>query len=366
MPEQPATPPGDAETTAARTGTGATAGPARKAATIYEVARLAGVSHQTVSRFLRKDPTMRPDTVRRVSEAVRALDYRPNLAARSMRTRRTNRVAVILPDSTSFVPNRLLRGAAAAAHEAGYLLDVVGLEGDATARAARIGTLLQPENVDGLLSFAALPDNIAALAPAALRVPLVVEGEYDDNMRSRGVLADATPAAEIVAHLAGLGHRTFLHVAGPSSWPSARNRRAVYESAVAGLGLVSHAVVEADWSVRAGWDAARDVVAGSPVTAVFAANDQMAFGVIRGLQSVGVDVPGRVSVFGWDDDELGRYFDPPLSTVSVDRERQGWVAFGRLLALLRGEAPAAPPLTSGGINRLVPRGSVGPAPTSVS
>lgn len=345
MPEQHATQPRDAS----------------RPPTIYEVARLAGVSHQTVSRFLRKDPTMRPDTVRRVSRAVEELGYRPNLAARTMRTRRTNRIAVILPETTSFVPTRLLRGAAAAAHDAGYLLDVVGLEGDAAARAERIGTLLQPENVDGILSFTPLAENLARLAPSALRVPIVVDGEYDDNMRSRGLLADATAADEIIGHLADLGHRTFAHVAGPANWSSARNRRAVYEASVARRGLVSHATVDGDWSVRSGWEAAREVIAGSPVTAVFAANDRVALGVIRGLQSLGVDVPGRVSVFGWDDDELGRYFEPTLSTVSVNRESQGRVAFLRLLALLRGEEPAAP-LDTSGLNRLILRDSTGPAP----
>lgn len=344
MPEQPTGRPGD---------TG-------RPATIHEVAKLAGVSHQTVSRYLRKDPMMRPETLQKVARAVATLDYRPNLAARSMRTRRSHRIAVILPESTHYVPARLLSGAATAAHEAGYLVDVVGLPGDAAARAARIGTLLQPENVDGILSFTPLDEGLDSLAPSALRVPIVVDGEYDDNMRSRGALADATPAADIVRHLAGLGHRDIVHVAGPPTWSSARNRRAVYEATVTELGLSPPRVISGDWSVRAGWEAAAEVVE-SRATAVFAANDQIAFGVIRGLQNRGVVVPGQVSVFGWDDEELGRYLHPTLSTVRVDRERQGGAAVRRLLALLRGTAHtpdvAAPPL-----NSLVPRGSTGPAP----
>ncbi|SOD63404.1 transcriptional regulator, LacI family [Streptomyces zhaozhouensis] len=328
--------------------------------TIYEVARLAGVSHQTVSRFLRKDPTMRPDTARRVSHAVRELDYRPNLAARSMRTRRTNRIAVILPETTSFVPTRLLSGAAAAAHDAGYLVDVVGLEGDAAARAERIGALLQPANVDGILSFTPLAENLRP-APGAQRVPIVVDGEYDDNMRARALLADAKAADDIIGHLADLGHRTFVHVAGPRTFASAVNRRAEYEASVARRGLVSHAVVDGDWSAGSGWRAAREVIAGSPATAVFAANDRVAFGVIRGLQSSGVDVPGRVSVFGWDDDELGRYFHPPLSTVRVNRESQGRAAFQRLLSLLHGQEPAAP-MDTAGLNHLIFRDSTAPPP----
>ncbi len=337
----------------------------KKPPTIYEVARLAGVSHQTVSRFLRKDPTMRPDTTRRVAQAVAELGYRPNLAARTMRTRRTNRIAVILPGSMERMPSRVLSGAAAAAHEAGYLLDVVSLEGDAATRATRLEALLQPETADGILSFAPLGKSTGGLALSDIRVPMVVEGAYDDNMRSLGAFADASVAAEIMRHLAELGHRRFIHVAGPLEWASAQARRAVYEAAVEELGLESLAVVEGDWSPKSGWNAATEVIAGSGATAVFAASDLVAFGVITGLQSLGIDVPRKVSVFGWDDEELGRYFRPTLSTVSMDRERQGREAVYRLLGLLRGEPPAKERATAD-FNRIILRESTGPAPAGTA
>jgi LacI family transcriptional regulator, repressor for deo operon, udp, cdd, tsx, nupC, and nupG len=328
-----------------------------KPATIHEVARAAGVSHQTVSRFLKGQGGLKPQTVRKVTEAIERLDYRPNLTARSMRTRRSGRIAVVLPGATDFVPTRLLNGAADAAHEGGYLLDVVGLEGDATARADRMHTLLHPDNVDGVLSFAPL----AALDPTAFPVPVLVEGEYDDNMRSLNLLADASPMAEIVRRLAALGHRRLAHVTGSELWASARNRRRVYETTVAELGLTSCAVVDGDWTVRSGWEAATTVIAASGATAVVAANDRVAFGVIQGLQSLHIDVPGQISVFGWDEEEIGRYMRPTLSTVSVDRELQGREAMRRLLALLRGEATADLPHPPD-LNRIVERESTGPAP----
>ncbi|TWD72044.1 LacI family transcriptional regulator [Kribbella amoyensis] len=332
----------------------------RRPATMYEVARLAGVSHQTVSRYLRKE-AVSAETSAKVAAAMEQLDYRPNLAARAMRTRRAHRIVVVLPESTAAMPVRMLKGAAAAAHEAGYLLDVVSLEGDATARAARIRTLLHPESVDAILSFTPLSEETGGVDLSAFAVPIVIDGEYDDNMRARGLLADATPAADIVKYLAGLGHRRFLHVAGPAAWTSARNRRTVYERTVAELGLESYGVVEGNWSIQSGWDAATQVLPGSGVTAVFAANDQAAFGVIRGLQEQGIDVPGEVSVFGWNGDEIGRYLDPALSTVEVDRALQGREAVRRLLALLQGEEPPVPPAASD-LNRLVIRASTGPAP----
>ncbi|SCF00390.1 transcriptional regulator, LacI family [Micromonospora haikouensis] len=337
------------------------AGRTGKAATIHEVARAAGVSHQTVSRFLRGQGGLKPQTLQKVTQAIEKLNYRPNLAARSMRTRRSGRVAVVLPGPTDFVPTRLLNGAADAAHESGYLLDVVGLEGDASARADRMHTLLHPDNIDGILAFAPLATRMAGLDLTSFPVPVLVEGEYDDNMRAQGLLADAAPMAEIVRRLAADGHRRFVHVAGSDLWASARNRRKVYEATVAELGLTSCAVVDGDWTVRSGWEAATTVIARCGATAVLAANDRVAFGVIQGLQSLHIDVPGQISVVGWDDEEIGRYMRPALSTVRVDRERQGREVMLRLLALLRGEEPeslAHPP----GLNHVVLRQSTGPAP----
>lgn len=332
----------------------------KKPPTIYEVAKLAGVSHQTVSRYLHQDPTMRPETTRRVAQAVAELGYRPNRAARTMRTHRTGRITVILPGAER-VPTRVLSGAAAAAHEAGYLLDVVSLEGDAATRTSRVEALLQPESTDGILSFTSLNKDFGELTRSDFRVPIVVDGVYDDNLRTLGPFAEASRAAELLRYLAELGHRRFVHVAGPAEWSSARQRRAVYEATIAELGLESCAVIETDWTAEDGWNAARDVIADSGATAVFAASDQVAFGVITGLQSVGLRVPQDVSVFGWDDQELSRFFRPSLTTISEDRERQGREAVRRLLALLRGE-PDLGPQEMTNINRIILRDSTGPAP----
>ncbi|MFV2022471.1 LacI family DNA-binding transcriptional regulator [Micromonospora sp. LOL_023] len=323
------------------------------------MAKEAGVSHQTVSRFLRGNGGLRPATVEKITRAVELLNYRPNRAARAMRTRRTDRIAIVMPDITPLVPNRLLQGAAGAAHDAGFHIDIVSLEGSAADRAARTRALLQPETVDGILSFAPLQDSLDGSGATEFPVPIVIVGEYDDNMRGRNHLADAAPVTAIIGYLAANGHRRFVHVAGSPSWASARNRRSAYEATVERLGLESCAVVDGDWTVRSGYEAARTVVAGCGATAVFAANDQVALGVILGLQSVGIDVPGQVSVFGWDDEEIGRYFRPSLSTVAVDRERHGRLAMQRLLALMRGE-----PLNEAfpaDLQRLVLRDSTGPA-----
>ncbi|MCT2591554.1 LacI family transcriptional regulator [Streptomyces sp. N2-109] len=336
----------------------APAGAGKKRPTIWEVARLAGVSHQTVSRYLKGTTGMKPVTREKIDRAIAELDYQPDLIARSMRTRRSHRIAVVLPELTSFVPVPVLRGAAAAAHEAGYTTDVLGLEGDESRRAEGALALLESGRAEGLLSFAPLA-RLGAEAGGAPK-PVLVYGEYDDNMRSRGQLADGRFTEEIIRHLAGLGHRCFLHVAGSPDWASARNRRDVYVDTIAKLGLESFGVVDGDWSVRSGYEAARDLPANSGVTAVFAANDYVAMGVLRGFQDRGVRVPEAISVFGWDNEQFTQYFSPTISTVSSDREELGRRAMLSLLALIDGRPQPAVHIDE--LFRLIPRGSSGPAP----
>ncbi|MFJ7296788.1 substrate-binding domain-containing protein [Streptomyces collinus] len=337
-------------------GPGAASTPGRKRPTIWEVAERAGVSHQTVSRFLKNDSGMKPTTRARIERAVAELDYRPNLMARSMRTQRSHRITIVLPELSGFVPIPLLRGASAAAHEAGYMTDVVGLEGGESRRARSVLSLLETRQADGVLSLVPLGD--LAGGRGAGQWPVVVLGEYDDKLQSRGRLADGRPAEEILRHLADQGHRRFLHVAGSQDWASARNRRAVYVEAIERLGLESYGVVDGDWSVRSGYEAARDLPADSGVTAVLAANDYVALGVLRGFQDRGVRVPEEMSVFGWDDEEFTRYFSPTISTVHIDKEEVGRQSMLSLLALLRGEPE--PKSEVADLFRLVPRGSSGP------
>ncbi|WP_199815629.1 LacI family DNA-binding transcriptional regulator [Streptomyces griseus] len=332
--------------------------PGRKRPTILDVAAHAGVSHQTVSRFLRGNGGMKPQTVARIEEAVAELDYRPNLVARSMRTRKSNRITVVLPTMTTFVPSQILRGASAEAQAAGYMLDIVGLEGDERARGDRVRALLDSGQADGVLSFTPIGD-IRKLGLE--HTPTVVIGEYDDQMRSHGITSDGEPAAKIIDYLASIGHRRFVHVAGSTDWMSARKRREVYLRTIAERGLENYAVIDGDWSVRSGYDAAQGLSADSGVTAVLAANDDVAMGVIRGFQDRGWRVPEDVSVFGWDNHEFTAYFNPSISTVDLDREAMGRQAMKALLARIRQEAEPEVHLDLN--SRLVLRESTAPART---
>jgi LacI family transcriptional regulator, repressor for deo operon, udp, cdd, tsx, nupC, and nupG len=332
--------------------------PAR-AATIYEVARLAGVSHQTVSRYMADRSKLKAATSEKVERAMAELHYTPNLTARSLRTRATYRLLALVPGSSPYFPSRILNGAAATAREAGYHLDVVALEGNGQERTERLRRILDGGPFAGALSF--VPIAGTDLLQAQERIPVVVAGEYDDQMRGQGNIADGSAARAIVAHLAALGHRRIAHIAGPQEWPAARNRLAVYRSAVQEAGLEDCGVQEADWSAASGYAAAKALMAGPAVTAIFAANDQLAIGAIRALHDQGLRVPADVSVVGWDDHPESAFLIPSLTTVHMDLEAQGSRSMEQLLAALKpGESPLPEPGPTG--MRLVPRESSGPAP----
>ncbi|MFF1252354.1 LacI family DNA-binding transcriptional regulator [Pseudarthrobacter sp. NPDC058329] len=329
-----------------------------KAPTIYDVAALAEVSHQTVSRYLKDKSKLKPATLERVEKALSELNYHPNLAARSLRSRERYRVVVMVPEASLYFPTRMLSGAASAAHAAGYRVDVMSLEGSAEARAQQLQNLIAGEGIAGILSFVPRPKASSLMSPVS-SVPMVIAGEYDNKMRARGSLADGTAAAKIVEHLASLGHRNFFHVAGPANWPSARNRRSAYEEAVDQLGLISLGVATGDWSPMSGYQAGQDIAALPDVTAVVAANDQMAIGVIRALHEQGINVPGHVSVFGWDDMAESQFLVPSLSSVHMDLEALGARSMSDLVGRIRGEQPMSEDLTLAPME-LVIRESSGP------
>jgi LacI family transcriptional regulator len=325
-----------------------------KRPTIHHVADRAGVSHQTVSRYLRNNGGLRPTTVAKVQAAIEELNYRPNRVARSMRTRRTGRIAILLPTAAQSLPLRLLGAASAAAHAAGYTVELVGLEGDAVDRAARAQELTDSGEFEGVLALASLGSQSTSLS-----APVVIFADYDDELRGQGALADGAACGEVVRYLSGLGHRSFLHLAGPETFASARNRRRTFTDTVAELGLHGE-VVDCGWSGQSGFEAVLNLPGDTDITAVVAAKDVLAMGAVRAGLSRGWTVPDDISVFGWDDEELARLATPSLSTVAIDRERQGREAVSRLVALIQGSEP--PPVDPTSLHTVIPRESTGPAP----
>ncbi|MBT0768166.1 LacI family DNA-binding transcriptional regulator [Kineosporia sp. J2-2] len=317
--------------------------PARRP-TIREVARLAGVSHQTVSRHLRGDETVNAGAGRRIAEAIAQLDYRPSLAARAMRGRKTGRLALLLPSGTAISSLEILAGATTAAAEAGYVVEVVTLGGVVERRAERVLELADSGLFEGVVSLTPLP----GLTARAVRTPLAVVPTYDEQMHSIGTLADASATVTLIETLAAQGHRDFLHLAGDYAHTSAVSRREVFGQTLERLGLNNHGVIECAWQGPPARRAVLDLPGSTPVTAVIAANDVMAASAVRGAVERGWRVPDDLSVTGWDDTPVGGAMLPSLTSVAVDHEYVGRRAVSHLLAVLTGTTAAEPdrPLTT--------------------
>lgn len=330
-------------------------------ATIWEVAKVAGVSHQTVSRYLRNDTKMRPETAARISSAVQELDYRPNLTARSMRTRRSGRVAVLLPAVATYGPPQILGGVMEVAHEHGYTIEAFSVEGTSADRFERVLQLADSGQVEGVLALAPLPPESEHRFPD--RAAIVVSADYDDEFHGVGELADGSPIAEIVERLADLGHRRFLHVTGSLDFASARGRRDVFVETIERLDLGPALVHEGDWTAEAGHAAVLALPDDEHPTAVVAASDVVAAGVVQGARERGWSIPEDLSVTGWDNHQLGAYLQPTLTTVQVDHRKLGREAMARLVATLDaqpGADPAPPPVSGGPLNTVIWRESTGP------
>ncbi|GHC79169.1 LacI family transcriptional regulator [Nocardiopsis terrae] len=332
-----------------------------------DVARLAGVSHQTVSRVVNGHPNVRAATVERVRRAIEETGYRRNSTARALATSRTNVLGVIASETALYGPAQTLVGIERAAREAGYFLTVVSLDHTSRDSAAEAVDHLIQQSVEGCVAIT--PQRRLAerlTAPDAPRPLVMVEGGEDWGLPV--VCVDqAQGAAEAVEHLLGLGHRTVHHIEGNPLWPQSRARLAGWRRALAGAGAPAPATLHGDWSPRSGYEQGRALLArraaGEPVTAVFVGNDQMAVGVLRALGEARLDVPGDVSVVGFDDVPEAEFLSPALTTVRQDFARVGQESLSLLLQQVGGAdtAPRAD-LRRMVPARLLPRGSSGPAP----
>ncbi|MGL4176826.1 MAG: LacI family DNA-binding transcriptional regulator [Dermatophilaceae bacterium] len=309
-----------------------------KPATMYDVAALAGVSHQTVSRVLRGFTGIRPETRHRVEAAIDSLRYRPNATARALATRRPQRIGVIATGMSEYGPMRSVAGAAHRARQSGYLLDVLyGWSGSVDADAAL--DALDHRELAGILAVAPTTQLIKALEQATFSLPVRIDTESNERSRTVARSVSGRGVAQLVDHLAALGHRRLLHVSGPDSWVSARHRAEALRATARRHGMVCVGTVPGDWSARSGHLAATGFTEDHlSATAVVAANDQMAMGVVRGLHDRGWQVPQEMSVVGFDDLPEAAFTTPNLTTVAVDFEALGSAAVAELIADIEGAA----------------------------
>jgi len=298
--------------------------------TIHDVAARAGVSVATVSRVLNGKELVREETSRQVRAAAKLLRYVPNVAARSLSIRRSQTIGIVLPDVHGEFFSEVIRGIDLAARAEGYHILVSGSHSDPGQMMEVVDTMRG--RVDGLVVMA--PDvTVAPLEELRARnMPVVL-------LNSSGPNGDAITidnyggARSMMQYLLGLGHARVAFVCGPQHNADARERLRGYRQAMRGLAAKSLRALEfgGDFTEESGFVAGKKIAASpSRPTAIFAANDSMAVGVLASLAAGGIKVPDEMSVVGFDDIPIARYVAPPLTTMRVDIAELGRQAFALL------------------------------------
>lgn len=313
------------------------------------VAERAGVSGQTVSRVANGSPRVDPETRRRVEQAMAELGYRPNRAARALRTGRTHTLGLVAQTLDTVGNSRMLQTVAESAATRGYAVTVValGADGDIATAFDRLRDL----GVDGAIVLNEATALARDAAPAELPL-VVVDSPPDERFTVIGVDHRAGARAA-TAHLLAAGHTTVHHLAGPADSFAAAERERGWREALTAAGVVAPEPERGDWSASSGHRAALAMLTAGAVTAVFAANDQMALGVLRAAAESGARVPGDVAVVGFDDIADAAQFLPPLTTVRQDFDALGEQAVNRLVAQVEGGHPGDLSI----LPRLIVRGS---------
>lgn len=308
---------------------------------IRHVAAVAGVSHMTVSRVLNNHPNIKPETRQRVLDAIEETGFRPNSAARALANQRNRRIGVLVEASDTWGPSTALRGIELAAGGQGYSVTSVSLRSDEEGTTQAAVDQLKDQGIDALCVIAPRSASLSELRQLNVGLPvLAVKGGGDPTFYTAAV-DQRQGTALLVDHLAELGHRSVLHVSGPLDWFDARDRERAFYARSREWQLREQPVVVGDWTADFAYDYAVSLKRKPEYTAVFAANDEMALGVMHACWERGIEVPRELSVVGFDDIPMAAHFAPPLTTIRQDFRYAAERAMDILLAALDRKAPPA-------------------------
>ncbi|GAA1697847.1 LacI family DNA-binding transcriptional regulator [Microbacterium sediminicola] len=285
---------------------------------IRDVARLAGVSHQTVSRVLNDHPSIRPETRARVLEVMGELKYRPNRAARTLASSRSQTIGILSASSTQYGPAASIAAIEAAARERGHWVSTANIDAhDPESITAGIAHL-SAQSVEGLVIIAPQTRVFRALESQRIDVPYVTL-QSELRGREHHLSVDQIAGARLATrHLIELGHRDIYHLAGPQDWIEAEARMRGFLDEMDAHDLPMTAPILGDWTAEFGYYAGRELLRVRDFTAVFASNDQMALGLLHAIRDEGLSVPRDLSIVGFDDIPESAHFWPPLTTVRQD------------------------------------------------
>jgi len=280
---------------------------------------------------------IRPETRERVEAAIKELGYRPNLAARTLVTKRSKTIGIITTESGLYGPNSIHRTIEEASRTAGYFAASVGLKQITPDSLTDAIEHLLRQSVEGIVMIAGQRQALDVIHRHDPGVPLVVvEGDLSRAKFAVGV-DQHQGAYDATRHLIDLGHRCIAHITGPEDWTEAEARCLGWRDALADAGLDDSRVYVGDWSAARGYEVGLELGQDREITAVFVANDQMALGLLRALHECDRSVPGDVSVVGFDDAPESGYLIPPLTTVRQDFAEVGRRAIAVLNAAILDE-----------------------------
>jgi LacI family transcriptional regulator len=342
---------------------------------MQDVADLLHVSKQTVSAVINNKPGITQETRERVLAAIAQVNYKMDMTARSLRTGRTNTVALVVTDVASPILGMMATAVEERMYAEHYSVVLYNTHDDPGRERLAVNSILQ-RSVDGVLFVAATDHSDALETLEEAGIPVVVVDRVPQRYSGHAIVLDNTAAGRLAAeHLMSLGHTQMAHIGGPANVHIARERLAGFEQALAEQGLPAPMVERgADWHVESGYTAMQRVLArGEPCSAIFCAGDLLAIGAMRALADAGLRVPEALSVVGLDDIDVAAYLTPALTTISQSSAEMARQGVKLLMRLLTGGGPAQPELEpelepdSERIvvkPELIVRGSTAPAPST--
>jgi DNA-binding LacI/PurR family transcriptional regulator len=315
----------------------------QRPASIKDIARLAGVSHSTVSRALRNSPLVQPATLQEIQRIAREVGYRASAVARGLVTRKTRTIGVVVTTVTDPWVGEVLSAIELAANDHGYSV----LLADSNADPAREKSVVQSfaeRRVDGIVVTSSRVGALHTPMLTQMMVPIVLINNQHPGEFVHSVMIENLPASrEATRHLIGLGHRRIAYVGDQYGHHSDTERFAGYREALeqAAAQFLPELVVHGDGKAEGGTVAMNKLLAlRTRPTAVFCYNDMTALGVLRSIHAHGLRVPADISLVGFDDLFFTPYTQPPLTTVRQPRREMGRMALESLLKLMSGEDPA--------------------------
>ncbi|GAB3769179.1 LacI family DNA-binding transcriptional regulator [Microlunatus parietis] len=309
-----------------------------RAPVLADVATAANVSVPTVSRVLNGTKYVAPELKQRVHEAIAALGYRPNGAARSLRSTQRTLVSVLAGGTANYGYAQTIQGIEIAARQAGMAVSITVVESasDEHVKRAVDLTLSQPTAGVIVLEFDRAGLRASRSLPEGLPMVVVGGGSRRVGPVAAALIDERAAGRRATEYLLDLGHRTVHHVAGPTEGKHS-GRTEGWRAALKAADAAVPQVMNAEWDARSGYRWGERIAERRDVTAVFCGNDEIALGIMRALTDHGLDVPRDVSVIGFDDQPLVSLWRPALTTVDQDFEDLGSRAFGLLLRQTEGE-----------------------------